>query len=169
MMISACLTGQKVRYNGSDLMLNAPAFTQILEHSEVIPYCPEVAGGLPTPRIPAEIFQGRGEDVLAGRARVLGADGSDVTEYFIRGAQQALAICLARGIRVALLTESSPSCGSSRVYNGRFEGVKIPGSGVTASLLRKNGVYVFSQHQLEEVFHEIRGYNTSDSKMKQNI
>jgi uncharacterized protein YbbK (DUF523 family) len=154
-MVSSCLMGQKVRYNGSDLAISSQLFIEFKKLVEVIPFCPEVSGGLPTPRAPAEIIQGSGYEVLAGSSRVINNDSSDVTDAFIRGAELALLCCRQHGISIALLTESSPSCGSNTIHNGEFNGIKIPGKGVTTALLETNGIKVFSQNQLAELIREI--------------
>jgi uncharacterized protein YbbK (DUF523 family) len=154
-MVSSCLMGQKVRYNGCDLAINSPLFDDLKKLVEIIPFCPEISGGLPTPRAPAEIIQGNGYQVFTGNSRVINNDNSDVTDAFIRGAELALLCCRQHGIRIALLTESSPSCGSNTIHNGEFNGIKIPGKGVTTALLEKNGIKVFSQNQLAELIREI--------------
>lgn len=154
-MVSSCLMGQKVRYNGSDLVITSPQFNELISLVEVIPFCPEVSGGLATPRAPAEIIKGTGHEVLAGSSRVINNEDSDVTDAFIRGAESALQCCQQHDIIIALLTESSPSCGSSTIHNGEFKGIKIPGTGVTTALLEKNGIKVYSPHQLEELMEEI--------------
>ncbi|MFD7063521.1 DUF523 domain-containing protein [Streptomyces sp. NPDC059906] len=100
---------------------------------------PKVSGGLPVPRPAAEIVGGDGDGVLDGVARVLTESGEDVSLYFVRGARLALEAARAAGVRVALLKESSPSCGSLRVYDGRFSGTRVPGHGVTTALLRRAG------------------------------
>jgi uncharacterized protein YbbK (DUF523 family) len=155
-MISSCLMGSKVRYNGSDLAITSPLFSELISLVEVIPFCPEVSGGLATPRAPAEIIKGTGYEVLQGESRVINNEGIDVTEAFLRGAELALHICLQHGISVALLTESSPSCGSNTIHNGEFKGIKIPGKGVTTALLEKNGIRVFNQNQLSELIRGIQ-------------
>lgn len=151
MLVSACLLGNKVRYNGSNLSIQAEIVNWLNEHVEIIPCCPEVSAGLPTPRAPAEIQFGQGIDVIHHHAKVVGDDGIDVTAQFIQGAQNALSLCQTQGIRFAVLAESSPSCGSNTIYNGTFKGVIIPGPGVTSALLEHNGIHVFSQHQLDKL------------------
>ncbi|GAA3936180.1 DUF523 domain-containing protein [Litoribacillus peritrichatus] len=147
-LVSACLLGSKVRYNGTDKKAQNDDFEWLLSNHEIIPLCPEVAAGLPTPRPPAEIQFGTGEDVLTSKANVMGNDGVDVTAEFIRGAHIALEVCLAEGIQYAVLTELSPSCGSSDVYDGRFSGKTVPGAGVVAALLKQHGIRVFNQHNV---------------------
>jgi len=102
-------------------------------------------GGLPTPRPPAEIVGGDGDDVLEGRARVVSAAGEDVTAQFLAGAREALRLAGAVGAKAAILKERSPSCGSGAIYDGTFRGAVRAGQGVTAALLRRHGVQVFSE------------------------
>jgi len=148
-LVSACLLGNPVRYDGRSKPLDQTLLDDLVARDLVIGFCPEVAGGLAVPRKPAEILSGNGEDVLAGRARVQTRNGEDVTGSFLDGAQQALELCRQHGIQVALLTESSPSCGSSQIYDGGFSRTTRPGAGVTAALLRQHGITVFNQHQLQ--------------------
>lgn len=150
-LVSSCLCGSPVRYNGTALTIEAAQWQWLKTHCELIPFCPEVSAGLPTPRAPAEIQVGEGLRVLSGDARIIGDDGVDVTELFIRGAELALKQCLQKKIHFALLTESSPSCGSSLIYDGTFQGVKKPGQGVAAALLIQHGIKVFSQHTFDEL------------------
>ncbi|MCP4389426.1 MAG: DUF523 domain-containing protein [Gammaproteobacteria bacterium] len=150
LLISACLLGNPVRYDGRSKPQQHAGLADLVAQDRVIGFCPEVAGGLPIPRPPAEIQAGDGSAVLAGEARVTTGDGSDVTAYFLSGAQQALTLCQQHGIDIAVLTESSPSCGSSRIYDGNFSRNAIPGSGVTSALLRQHGVRVFSQLELDD-------------------
>ena len=140
-LVSACLLGQPVRYDGQSKGIVSDWLSELGAEGRTQSFCPEVAGGLPTPRPPSER---QGE-------RVVTASGLDVTDEFDRGADLALALCLAQGIRFALLKEGSPSCGSSRIYNGRFEGVSVAGEGKTTALLRRNGIAVFSEEQLPEL------------------
>jgi uncharacterized protein YbbK (DUF523 family) len=103
------------------------------------------------PRLPAEIHgDGGGAAVLRGAARVVEHHGHDVTEAFVQGAQRALEAAREAGVQVAVLTERSPSCGSTFLYDGSFSSQLQPGEGVTAALLREHGIRVFSQHQLED-------------------
>jgi uncharacterized protein YbbK (DUF523 family) len=148
-LISACLTGQKLRYDGGHQRLSDPLIDAWDAAGRLVPCCPEVLGGLPIPRPPAEIQGGDGSDVLRGEATVRNAAGEDVTASFTRGAAAALAMAKASGARVALLCQRSPSCGSRRIYNGRFEGVLVPGMGVTAALLAANGIAVFSPETIK--------------------
>ncbi|MDH3760730.1 MAG: DUF523 domain-containing protein [Gammaproteobacteria bacterium] len=150
LLISACLLGDPVRYDGKSKAQQHAGLADLLAQDRVIGFCPEVAGGLPIPRPPAEILAADGAAVIAGDARVVTADGGDLTPYFLSGARQALALCQRLRIGVAVLTESSPSCGSGRIYDGSFSRSAIPGSGVTCALLEQNGIRVFSQLQLDD-------------------
>jgi len=150
-LISSCLLGNPVRYDGRGVPHGDAILARWREEGRVVAVCPEVAGGMPIPRPPAEIDPGKNAaSVLAGRARVVAVTGDDVTAPFVRGAHEALAAAQARGIRMAVLKEGSPSCGSSYVYDGHFAGRRQPGMGVTAQLLRGAGVHVFSEHQWAE-------------------
>ncbi|WAF86161.1 DUF523 domain-containing protein [Metapseudomonas otitidis] len=147
-LISRCLLGQRVRYDGGahgpyDLL------QRWQDEGRVVPVCPEVEGGLPTPRPPAEIPGGQGLQVLEGQARVMTDGGEDVTTAFVAGARLALELVRRHGIAVAVLKARSPSCGNEEAYDGTFTGARIPGEGVTAALLRQAGVRVFNETQLE--------------------
>lgn len=150
-LVSACLLGEPVRYNGTGMRCDDAILRRWLDEGRVVPFCPEVAGGLPVPRLSAEISTGAGgAKVLAGEHRVLATDGQDFTPQFVAGAHLALAEAQRRNIRVAILKEGSPSCGSGQIYDGTFSGQRIPGSGVTAALLRSAGIAVFSEEQLAD-------------------
>jgi len=155
-LISACLLGEKVRYDASDLLIENPLLKQWQQQGRLIPICPEVAGGMSTPRTPAEIMAGDGrggggQTVLTHQTLVVDNTGKDVTQYFIRGAQKALALAKENHCVAAILTERSPSCGSHLIYDGSFSGKRIDGMGVTSALLRQNGISVYNQHQLEQL------------------
>jgi uncharacterized protein YbbK (DUF523 family) len=150
-LVSACMVGRKVRYDASDVETGDERLERWREEGRLVAFCPELAGGFPVPRPPAEIEGGRGGDaVLDGGARVLEDAGGDVTGYFRKGAEAALEAARAHGARMAVLKEGSPSCGSSRVYDGTFSGRSVPGRGVTAALLERAGVRVFSEEETAE-------------------
>ena len=149
-LISACLAGEAVRYDGTDLRLDHSALAVLEKAGRLVAICPVVAGGLAVPRSPAEIVGGGGEAVIDGRARVMGRDGADVTTAFLSGARKTLRLALDNQATAAILTERSPSCGSSLIYSGAFDGVRRPGSGVTAALLLRHGIAVFNQHQVAD-------------------
>lgn len=150
LMISACLAGETVRYNGEPLESVDPRVQNWLRDGHAILFCPEEEGGLPIPRDPAEIMgTGGGEAVLEGTATVGTENGEVVTDAFVKGAQKALALCLEKGLRFALLKEGSPSCGSHQIYDGHFSGTRIPGQGVTGALLTQHGIQVFSEEEID--------------------
>ena len=149
LLISRCLLGHPVRYDGGANGSHAQ-LAQWQAEGRVVALCPEVAGGLPTPRAPAEIPGGQGAAVLSASARVMTIDGEDVTQAFVSGARQALQLVEQHSIRIAILKANSPSCGNVQTYDGSFSGVKVAGEGVTTALLRREGVQVFSELELEE-------------------
>jgi len=144
-LVSACLVGIPCQYNGGshpDDRLQALA-----AQGRALPLCPEVLGGLPTPRPPAEIQGGDGSDVLEGRARVVNIEGEDVTAEFLAGAQKALQIARQWHIKEAILKARSPSCGAGQIYDGSFSGQLMEGDGVTAALLKQEGIIVKSEEE----------------------
>jgi uncharacterized protein YbbK (DUF523 family) len=152
-LISACLLGQKVRYDGNDCLQTHAKLQALIKSGDVIPICPEMAGGLPTPRPPAEIKNAlTGTDVLNGKAEIRTIDGMDVTIQFVKGAYKALDLVREHNIRVAILKAQSPSCGSTQIYNGDFSNTLISGMGVTAALLSQYGVRVFDEYHIDEAF-----------------
>ncbi len=150
-LVSACLLGEPVRYDGNHLFQQNAGLQAWQQQGRLVSFCPEVAGGLDTPRAAAEIVGGDGYDVLAGKARVIDNTGRDVSAAFISGAQQALAICHKEHIQLAILSARSPSCGDGHIHNGQFSRQLKVGSGVTAALLKQNGVTVFNQHTVDSV------------------
>ncbi|MEU9125260.1 DUF523 domain-containing protein [Streptomyces sp. NPDC048506] len=149
-LVSACLLGSRVRYDGGAKPVDDELVERWRAERRVVAFCPETSGGLPVPRPPAEIVGGDGAAVLDGTAQVLTGTGEDVTEHFVRGAHLALDAARAAGARIALLKESSPSCGSLRIYDGCFTGTRTPGHGVTTALLRRAGVRVFNEDQIRD-------------------
>jgi phosphonate degradation associated HDIG domain protein len=144
-----------VRYDGRAKHLPHAGLARLLAEDRVVGYCPEVAGGLPVPRPAAEIVGGDGAAVIDGRARVETRGGEDVTGCFLSGARLALELCQRHAIETAVRTESSPSCGSSRIYDGSFARRPRAGSGVTAALLRRQGIAVFSHEQLDAALRRL--------------
>ncbi|MDR0965423.1 MAG: DUF523 domain-containing protein [Myxococcales bacterium] len=129
----------------ADLQLDIEAIHPFLLRG-VLPICPELFGGLGLPRTPADLSLGDGHDVLAGKARVLDRSGADVTHAFLKGAQLALALARAHGVRVAILKERSPSCGVHQIHR---DGALVEGQGVTAALFAREGIEVFSEEDVE--------------------
>ncbi len=144
--MSACLLGKKVRYDGGSLSVHDHLVEKWVSEGRIVSVCPEVEAGMSIPpRKPAEIFGGSGTSVLDGEADVFEKGGDVVTDDFIAGASIALELCKKFNIEIAVLAESSPSCGSSFIYDGSFSGNRTPGiGGVTAALLRRHGIQVFA-------------------------
>ncbi|MGE8034643.1 DUF523 domain-containing protein [Lysinibacillus sp. NPDC093692] len=149
-LISACLAGLKVRYNGTDSL--DERIQKLVLENKALTVCPELMGGFSTPREPAEIVGGDGEDVLDGKARVVEISGRDVTELYLKGAYATLHKALEIGATKVVLKEYSPSCGSAMIYNGDFNGTKLGGVGVTTALLRRNNIIVCSEEDFLELF-----------------
>lgn len=137
---SACLAGVKCRYDGEArpdekiAEMNRQGLLKLV--------CPECLAGLRSPRCPSEITGGDGNDVLEGRAKVVAWDGGDRTEVFIKGAEATLQLAKGFGAQRAYLKAKSPSCGCGRIYDGTFTATLRSGDGVTAALLKKNGIDV---------------------------
>lgn len=141
-LISACLVGDKVRYDGKGAY--NPLVKQLLEKYELVPFCPEVEGGLKSPRLRCE----RRDDKVLNEKKI------DVTKKFSDGAEKALNICQYLNIKTAILKEDSPSCGVHTIYNGLFQNRKVPGMGMTAELLKKHGIEVISDNEIEDYLEE---------------
>jgi uncharacterized protein YbbK (DUF523 family) len=157
-LVSACLLGMPCAYDGRGRGDRQGRLADLLAAAApgwVVPVCPEVAGGLPIPRPPAEIVGGDGDDVLDGRARVMTITGEDVTEAYLQGANCALAAVQRHGITIAILKQHSPSCGSDRIYDGTHSGKLRAGQGVTAALLRRHGVIVRSESDATRPTHHV--------------
>lgn len=138
LLMSACLLGVNCRYNAQPKALPDDILNRLLERHTVIPVCPEQLGGLTTPREPSER---QGE-------RVVMRSGRDVTAAYERGAQEALRLTRQFGCTAAVLKERSPSCGHGEIYDGTFTGALTPGDGVTAQLLRENGITVYGESEI---------------------
>ncbi|MBQ9165843.1 MAG: DUF523 domain-containing protein [Oscillospiraceae bacterium] len=136
-LISACLLGIACRYDGKSKEYNG--IRMLMERHQLIPVCPECYGGLPTPRPPAE----RQGDRVCTQA------GMDVTAQYEKGAREALKLAEQFGCTWAILKEKSPSCGSGEIYDGTFSRSIIPGDGITAALLKENGIRVVGERQLD--------------------
>ncbi|MEJ9233290.1 DUF523 domain-containing protein [Peribacillus butanolivorans] len=147
-LVSSCLAGLDVRYNGTNCLNDK--ISKLVEENKAITICPELLGGFSTPREPAEIIGGNGEDVLDGNAKVVDKSGKDVTQLYIKGAYSTLEQAIELNATLVVLKENSPSCGSSTIYNGEFTGKKIMGMGVTSALLKRNGLKVISAEQFAD-------------------
>lgn len=150
-LVSACLLDQPVRYHGGSAPCESAILKRWTQEGRIVALCPEIAGGLPVPRPPSEISAAAGgAAVLAGTAHVLEKTGNDVTAEFLLGARRAQALVREHGIRIAIMKEGSPTCGSAYTHDGSFSGILIAKSGVTTAMLVQNGVRVFSETQLDE-------------------
>lgn len=138
-VFSQCMLGVRCRYDGKCAVKES--VREAACERGWIPVCPEILGGLQTPRPPAE----RVGD------RVMNCEGRDVTAQFCRGAEQALEIAKLFGAKYALLKERSPSCGCGEIYDGTFTGAKIAGDGLTAALFKEHGIQVFGESRLGEL------------------
>ena len=141
LLVSDCLLGADCKYSGGNNMLGEETLRALREKWALVPVCPETAGGLGVPRDPSER---RGERIVSCR-------GADVTAAFARGAETACRLCERFGCRAALLKENSPSCGSSRIYDGSFSGTLTDGDGLTAERLRGLGVALYGESRIEEL------------------
>ena len=158
-LVSACLVGQAVRYDGGDKLCQHNILKKWIEQKRVIIVCPEVAGGLSVPRLASEIVNGAGGlKVLAGLSKVIDSNAKDVTQEFIDGAKIALDLAKSNNIRIAILKENSPSCGTNFIYDGTFTGIKVANSGVTSALLQQSGIQVFNENQLDEADSLLKQY-----------
>jgi uncharacterized protein YbbK (DUF523 family) len=149
-LVSACLLGNKVRYDANDVPTTSDLLDKWNAEGRLVSFCPEVAGGLSVPRLPAEIQSDDGNAVLDGTAKVVDNQGNDVSENFINGAKKALEAAQSNNVRVAILKSKSPSCGSSFIYDGTFSSVQKVGQGVTTALFERNGIKVFSDLEIEK-------------------
>ncbi|MGD8206070.1 DUF523 domain-containing protein [Pantoea sp. FN0305] len=150
-LVSACLMGFKVRYNGSEKAKMVAQLVRWQQEQRLVIHCPELAAGLPIPRPPAEIVSADGKDVMQERARIIEDTGRDVTEHYQLAAWLALRTAQEAGCTAALLTDGSPTCGSQFIYDGSFSGQRKPSMGVAASLLIEHGIAVFSDTQVAEL------------------
>ena len=138
-LISACLLGVACRYDGLSKPLDSEIIEKLRTEYHLIPVCPEVMGGLPTPRIPAEI---------SSDGKVFRSDGVEVTENYIRGAQEALRLARIFECDTALMKEKSPSCGAGKIYDGTFTKTLTSGNGIAAELLQKNGIRIVGETEI---------------------
>lgn len=149
-LVSACLIGWPVRWDGAAKTAHHPLLARWAEEGRLVPLCPETMAGLATPRPAAEIMPDvTAADVLEGRGAVRDATGGDHTQAFREGARIALATARVRAARFALMTDGSPSCGSTLIADGTFSGRKRLGEGVAVRALREAGVEVFALDDIE--------------------
>jgi len=142
-LVSACLAGIKCTNKGTDKL--EKRVKALADKPVAFPICPEVLGGLRIPREDAEIVGGTGKEVLNKKAWVLTISGKDVSDNLIKGAEKALRLARKHGIKKAILKSKSPSCGLGRIYNGTFNKILIKGDGVLVSLLKSNGIKIYTE------------------------
>lgn len=150
LLVSQCLLGENVRYNGIITPIH-PALEKLQQQNDILPFCPEVEGGLSVPRDPCEIEgHNGGKGVLTGEAIVITNHRKDVTEAFISGSKKGISLLNQYHIKYAILKENSPSCGSHFIYDGTFSGQKNREKGIFAELLSQNGITLFNEFQIED-------------------
>lgn len=154
-LVSACFLGQKVRYDGQHSLLEHPQLEQWKKEGRIVPFCPEMAGGLTTPRLPAEITSRH-------PVMVVNIQGMDVTPQFLQGAELAVDKVKEVGACCALLKSRSPSCGNRETYSGEFNGRLIHDSGVTASELQRHGIPVFNEREIDQLIEFIQMQETPE-------
>ena len=145
-IVSACLLGLNTRYDGNHNLCRL--LLELGAAGRLLPVCPEQLGGLPTPRQAAEISGGTGSDVLAGTAIVTDASGTDLTAPFTSGAEQVLRLASTLPVTAAILKARSPSCGVGRIYDGTFTRTLRDGSGVTAAILARRAIPLYTELDL---------------------
>lgn len=140
-LVSACLLGENCKYSGGNNLSEGLAENLTAKGIGIVPVCPECAGGLPTPRVPAERLGDR----------VVNKVGEDVTPQFMAGAQTALEAAKAHNCQYAILKKNSPSCGCGTIYDGSFTGTLTAGDGVTAELLKQHGIAVYNEDTYKQL------------------
>lgn len=141
LLISSCLLGEKTRYDGNHNLIDSKLFESIIKNNEIFSLCPELEGGLSTPRAAAEIkYQ-----------KVLTKDKKDLSMEFKLGAEKTLEFCKKHEIKIVLLKSKSPSCGNGEIYNGDFTKTLVKKSGITAALLKSENIKVFNENELKDL------------------
>jgi len=141
-LVSACLAGINCRWDGGSCL--DKKINNLVSQGKAIPVCPEELGGLSTPRLPSEIWQGNGQGVIKNKTKVIDKEGKAVTVEFIKGAKKVLAIAKKKGIKRAVFKNKSAACGCGLIYDGTFSGKLQKGDGITTALLKENGIEVIS-------------------------
>ena len=142
LLISSCLLGENVKYDGSNNGLSKDILDKLKEKYELFSFCPEVAGGLPTPRIPCEI-------ISQNPLKIVNKNNEDKTIEFVNGANKTLELCKKEGIKIALLKANSPSCSNSFIYDGTFNSIKIKENGVTTKQLKNHNITVYNETEIK--------------------
>ena len=156
-LVSACLTGAKVRYDGADNYCDNIIFNKWIAEGRIVTVCPEVASGCSVPRPPVEVSGADGgAGVFKGTAKILTKDKVDISDMFITGAEIALNLAIRENIKIAVLKSRSPSCGSLKIYDGSFSNTIVDGDGVTVSLLRQNKIEVYTEKEISLAVEKLR-------------
>ncbi|GAB4181002.1 MAG: DUF523 domain-containing protein [Calditrichia bacterium] len=154
-LISACLIGQKTRYDGKIIGIDRNIIDEFENLMDLIPVCPEVEGGLPVPRCPAELSCEISQ-ILTTKQGIVNRDGVDVTGLFLNGIAVITDRVNLESVYLAILKENSPSCGVRYIYDGSFTGRKIKGHGIFTHLLQQMKIPVFSDKELELAIQYVR-------------
>lgn len=150
-LTSKCLYGGEiVRYDGGDTMEEDPLYLKWKNEGRLVTVCPEVFGGLPTPRPDSQ---------RQGTTRVVSCTGTDVTAEYTRGAEEALRLAQANDVVMCVMKQDSPSCGSRFIYDGTFTDTKVAGEGLVVEFLRRAGFKVFGEDQLEEAAQYLKEHD----------
>ena len=155
-LVSGCLNGRPIRFNSTNVSVESDIWDRWEQEGRLVAFCPELAAGFPVPRAPAEIIGSTAAVVLQGRGRVEEDNGTDVTDMFVSGARLAAQRAVAEGCVMAVLTDGSPSCGTTYTYDGTFTGGTVEGMGVTAQLLADQGLRVFPEDRIDEADRFLR-------------
>lgn len=155
-LVSGCLNGRPIRYDSTNVSVESDVWERWAADGRLVAFCPELAAGFAVPRAPAEIIGSTAALVLRGRGHVEEDNGTDVTEMFVAGARLAAQRARAEGCVIAVLTDGSPSCGTTYTYDGTFSGGTVAGMGVTAQLLADQGLRVFPEDQIDAADRYLR-------------
>ena len=148
-LISACLLAERVRYDGKQVVVDSPILDRWEQEGRLIPFCPEVAGGLAVPRPPAEIQTGDGNDVLVGTVKIFNAEREEVTVNYLNGSRQVIRFLEGNLIKLAILKSLSPACSIKEIYDGTFSRKIKQGVGVFAAFLKNYPIKLFDEYELE--------------------
>jgi uncharacterized protein YbbK (DUF523 family) len=155
-LVSGCLNGRPIRFNSTNVSVESDIWDKWEFEGRLVSFCPELAAGFPVPRAPAEIVGATASVVLQGGGSVQEDNGTDVTAMFVEGAKLVAQRAVAEGCVMAVLTDGSPSCGTTYVYDGGFGGSTTPGMGVAAQLLQDHGLRVFPEDQIDDADRYLR-------------
>lgn len=158
-LVSGCLNGRPIRFNSTNVAVESATWDRWEAERRLVAFCPELAAGFSVPRAPAEIVGSTASVVLQGGGRVEEDNGTDVTDLFVEGARLAAQRAMAEGCVMAVLTDGSPSCGTTYNYDGSFTGGTVAGMGVTAQHLADQGLRVFPEDQIDEADRYLRSLN----------